>query len=86
MSFTIINGKQVETLDFPDFFEPKPKSYKKNILFADNAGNIHFEIEELNIESILGKRKFCEEDDERYGQHIGVDFFKTNIGHNVIQN
>lgn len=48
MSFTIIDGRQVENLEEPDFFEPKPVSpkYKKNTLFADNAGNIRFEIQE----------------------------------------
>jgi len=98
MSFTIINGKKIENLDYPCFFEPKSPKYKRNILFADNSGNIHFEIEELdndipkkNIEnsvSVLGKRKFTENfdvDDERYGQHISDDFFNNHIGHNVIQ-
>lgn len=102
MSFVIINGKQVETLDFesdyPDFFEPKPISPKKNKLFADNSGNIHFEVEELeskpiikNNDSILGKRKLADAfgneygDQDRYGQEINDDFFNTNIGHGVSQ-
>jgi len=106
MSFTIINGRKVETLDlylnsdsdYPDFFEPKPVSPKKNILFADNKGNIRFDIEELsteppieNIDSVLGKRKFMDafgegyDDLDRYGQPISDDFFKTNMGHSVFQ-
>ena len=80
MSFIIINGKEVETLDsevfnpiHPNFFEPRPISPKKNVLFADYEGNIKFKIEDLddnnnndndnnnndNI-SILGKRKLVD--------------------------
>jgi hypothetical protein len=47
MSFRVINGRQIEVLDEPDFFEPKPVSPKRNnVLFADNSGNIHIKIEE----------------------------------------
>ena len=106
MSFTIINGRKAETLDlnlnsdsdYPDFFEPKPVSPKKNIVFADNKGNIRFEIEEFsadtpieNNDSVLGKRKFMDAfgegygDLDRYGQPISDEFFKTNMGHSVFQ-
>lgn len=106
MSFTIINGRKVETLDlnlnsdsdYPDFFEPKPVSPKKNIVFADNKGNIRFDIEELsddhpieNNDSLLGKRKFTDAfgegycDLDRYGQPISDDFFNTNMGHSIFQ-
>ena len=44
MSFRIINGRQIEVLDEPDFFEPKPLTPKRNnVLFADNSGNIHIQ-------------------------------------------
>lgn len=48
------------------------------------------QIEILEIKtckSVLGKRKFnnvCDFDDARYGQHIGSNFFDTNVGHNYI--
>jgi hypothetical protein len=75
MSFTIINGRQVETLDcewsrenynnHPDFFEPKPVSpkNKKTVLFSGNQDNIKFHFHEevkFVIKSILGKRKLCD--------------------------
>jgi hypothetical protein len=99
MSFRIINGRQIELLDEPDFFgeaypwfEPKPVSPKRNInnnvLFADNSGNIHKHV----IPSILGKRKIADafgsgmHDKERYGQEIEPEFFKNNIGHGVYIN
>jgi len=89
MSFRIINGRQIEVLDEPDFFEPKPVSPKRNnILFADNSGNIHKHV----IPSILGKRKIADafgpgmHDKERYGQEIEPEFFKNNIGHGVYIN
>lgn len=98
MSFIVINGKQMKLLDtsYPDFFEPKPMSpkNKKNILFAQANGTIHFHIleaEENVMTSVLGKRKFVDAfgddygDEERYGQSIGTEFFKTNIGHGVFQ-
>jgi hypothetical protein len=96
MSFRIINGRQIEVLDEPDFFEPKPVSPKRNnILFADNSGNIHIKIEEKtnnDIPSILGKRKLQDafgvgtHDKERYGQEIQPDFFVNNVGHGVYPN
>jgi len=96
-----MNGKIVETLDWrekwPEFFEPKPVSphvkKKKNVLFADNQGNIQKSLgKTIDSESILGKRKLTDAfnvdycgDEERYGHIIRDDFFTTNIGHNVIQ-
>lgn len=44
-----------------------------------------------NVVSILGKRNFNDAfenttfDDARYGQNISTDFFKKNVGHDVIQ-
>jgi len=98
MSYNIINGKVIETLDEPPFSEPKPVTPKKksSILFAEANGTIHLTIEEIdqnyksNLYTILGKRKLSEAfiegnlDEERYGQLIKDDFFKTNIGHGVI--
>jgi hypothetical protein len=44
---------------------------------------------QTNCSSVLCKRTFQfafdVSDDERYGQHIGDDFFKINIGHDVRQ-
>ena len=94
MSFVIINGRELEVLDtnYPDFFEPKPVSpkNKKNILFAQANGTIYFPEEEI-LPSVLGKRKFVDTfgdnygDEQRYGQLIGTDFFKNNVGHGVYQ-
>lgn len=97
MSFAIINGREVEILDEPSFFEPKPVSPKRknNILFAQANGTIHLNIEELeqpeyNIPSILGKRKLEDAfgsgnlDEERYGQTVEDDFFKVNVGHGIV--
>jgi len=95
MSFVIVNGRIIETLD-SDVFSPfhQGESPKKNVLFADQEGNIKFNIEELNADdddggkkvSILGKRKACDEfggDYERYGRVIGEDYFVNNMGHGV---
>lgn len=65
MSFTIINGREVELLEpekeelYPDFFEPKPvsPSRKSNILFADNSGNIRMTFQEKNIKKPVIKRR-----------------------------
>jgi hypothetical protein len=114
MSFRVINGRQIEIIDEPDFtavtLDPKPVSFKQkvsctknnNVLFADNSGNIHIQREPIkkrpiikrnsvttDISSVLGKRKLSDSfgpgihDEERYGQEIIPDFFKTNIGHGV---
>lgn len=67
----------------PPFMEPKPVSPKRRrpILKQRETQT------DTHIVSILGKRKLSEEggDDERYGQHIGSDFFVINVGHNVVQ-
>ena len=97
MSFTI-KRREVETLDLDLDYDDFNSINNRNTLFADNNGNIHFDVEELhndphikNNRSILGKRKladaFGEEfgDQERYGQKISDDFFKTNISHTVVQ-
>ena len=87
MSSQIINGVEVQTLDYnssdellftiPGFFEPKPT-------IANNIQHMK------QCQKVLGKRKlnvaFGEDtdcDDERYGQKISHNFFKTNIGHNI---
>jgi len=69
----------------PDFFTPAPVSPKK----AAFEGPFKLRREtNWKCVSTLGKRKFHEafdsEDDERYGQHIGADFFAINVGHNVV--
>lgn len=64
MSFTIINGRAFELLEpekeelYPDFFEPKPVSPKKNsnILFADTNGNIHFTFKEIPRKPVIRRR------------------------------
>lgn len=92
MSFTIINGKLVETLDSDSDSDYLSEEVNMRKLFVDNAGNIHFHVgEKEEIHSFLGKRKlrdafgFNYGDKERYGQDITNDFFATNIGHGVIQ-
>jgi len=65
MSFTIINGREVELLEpekeelYPDFFEPKPvsPSRKPNILFADNNGNIHMTFQEKTNKKFIFKTR-----------------------------
>jgi hypothetical protein len=75
--------KSISAIDIserPDFMTPKPRSPKKKTPAP-----------RPEIESILGKRKYKDAfeeatfDDERYDQHIAIDFFETNTGHNVIQ-
>jgi hypothetical protein len=113
MSFKVINGKEVELLDelvIPNKRKVLPKlrqnlsnsNSNNNILFADNSGNIHIKIEEIeDVESDKKniyvrtrqiKRKILDafgpgmHDEDRYGQEISSDFFKTNIGHGVYLN
>lgn len=49
------------------------------------------ELDDFQPVSIPRKRKFNDAfyeqtfDDSRYGQHIDSDFFKTNIGHSVVE-
>lgn len=72
---SIINtdSKKSKMESRPDFMTPIPKSPKKD-----------------PIPYILStKRKYGEEfgdsfEDERYNQHIGEQFFQTNIGHGVL--
>ena len=74
-------GQEIEELDHyhvrAPFLSPKPVSPKRET--------------NVNLVSILGKRKFKDTfddqtfDDSRYGQHIDIDFFKANIGHSVIE-
>jgi hypothetical protein len=75
----------------PSFMTPKPVSPKKaTFVFGSNFPPPPELVRQTNCDcgSILGKRKsnFRFEDnfdDERYGQHIGADFFKSNVGHAV---
>lgn len=70
----------------PNFMSPKPKSPKKERAAKAFMG------EPNTLPSILGKRKYKDAfdevsfDDARYEQHIAIDFFEKNEGHNVIQN
>ena len=70
----------------PGFFTPPPVSPKKPIFGFQGPIKLRRETNWRAL-SILGKRKFHEafdsEDDERYGQHIGADFFVKNVGHGV---
>jgi len=75
----------VKDAERPDFFTPAPVSPKK----AAFEGPFKLRREtNWKCLSTLGKRKFHEafdsEDDERYGQHIGADFFANNVGHDVV--
>lgn len=75
------NGIIVETIDDYNYETYKYKQYK----FQYNMERNMFK------KSILGKRRlensFGEgiHDEDRYGRQINHDFFKNNIGHNVIQ-
>jgi hypothetical protein len=78
--------------DRPGFFTPEPVSPKKFTGFVFGSNKNAFPPKPVlrrqpKVYSILGKRKFHEafdsEDDERYGQHIGTDFFAINVGHGV---
>lgn len=80
------NKRYIEELDSdvsdvemrPEFMTPRPVSPRKS------KANFTYS-------SILGKRKFNETfdsstfDDDRYSQHISIDFFKNNTGHGVLQ-
>lgn len=64
MSFKVINGREIEILDEPDFFEPKPVSPKTagrrnscQPLFVDMSGNIHIKIEEVKKRKHIIHRK-----------------------------
>jgi len=66
MTFTIINGREVELLEpekeelYPDFFEPKPVTPKRKdtgILFADNSGNIHMTFQKKTIKKPIIRRR-----------------------------
>lgn len=75
MSYQVINGIEIDTLD--------------NI--EDSISSFPLKENNEQFVSVLGKRKFGDSfnqssyDDERYGQEISSDFFKTNMGHNVYQ-
>jgi len=86
MNFGSIN-KAILAIDIPerpDFMTPKPKSPPKR-------GVAKAAIPYPVLESIHGKRKYKDAFDEatfedaRYEQHIAIDFFEKNEGHNVIQ-
>jgi len=68
----------IDITDRPDFMSPIPKSPKR--VKATEA-----------VSPVLGKRKYKDAfneatfEDARYEQHIGIDFFETNMGHTVIQ-
>jgi len=74
----------------PSFMTPEPVSPKKaTFVFGPNFPPPPKLVRQTNCDcgSILGKRKhnfvFEDNDDERYGQHIGDKFFKINVGHAV---
>ena len=76
-SFTSTSPNKFEGFVFgsnKNAFPPKPVLRRQAKVFYSDP-------------SVLGKRKFqdafIDEDDERYGQHIGEKFFKNNVGHNV---
>lgn len=75
----------IDTTERPNFMSPKPKSPNKV------APAVAVTKAPQTLETILGKRKYKDAfdeasfDDARYEQHIAIDFFETNIGHNVIQ-
>jgi hypothetical protein len=79
MSFTIVNGRRVESLDsdlnsdLNSDSDSLVSDYKSKILFADNTGNICFKIEELDEQpssfkktNTLGKRKLTDAFGEDY--------------------
>jgi len=74
----------IDISERPDFMTPKPKSPPKR---GEAKAAILYPV----LESIHGKRKYKDAFDEatfedtRYEQHIAIDFFETNVGHNVIQ-
>ena len=71
----------IDIPDRPDSMYPKPKIVKRT----------KNETQSATVDSSLVKRKYKDAfddasfDDARYDQHIAIDFFETNIGHNVIQ-
>ena len=77
-------------IERPDFFTPAPVSPKKFVFGPNFPGPFKMRREtNWRCVSILGKRKHNdafedESDDERYGQHIGQDFFAINVGHGVL--
>ena len=82
----------VKDSERPAFMTPEPVSPKKFKGFVFGSNKNAFPPKPVlrrqsKVLSILGKRKFgdCFEDndDERYGQHIGTDFFTINVGHAV---
>lgn len=81
----------VKDAERPEFMTPEPVSPKKPIFgFTPNYEGPYKLRRETNWRALstLGKRKFneafdSEDDDERYGQHIGADFFTINVGHAV---
>ena len=78
----------VKDSERPAFMTPEPVSPKKFKGFVFGSNKNAFPPKPVlrrqsKISSILGKRKFGDNDDERYGQHIGTDFFIINVGHAV---
>lgn len=75
----------------PDFFEPKPFLRKDCEEKTERRKPILKKMGccQKRLVSILGKRQLEDvygygmNDNERYGQEIPPDFFKTNGGHNV---
>jgi hypothetical protein len=83
----------VHDAERPGFFTPEPVSPKKFMGFVFGTSKTAFPPKPVlrrqsKVYSTLRKRKFheafdSEDDDERYGQHIGTDFFTINVGHAV---
>ena len=82
----------VKDSERPAFMTPEPVSPKKFTGFVFGSNKNAFPPKPVlrrqsKVLSILGKRKFGDgfedNDDERYGQHIGDKFFKINVGHAV---
>ena len=82
----------VKDSERPAFMTPEPVSPKKFTGFVFGSNKNAFPPKPVlrrqsKVLSILGKRKFGDgfedNDDERYGQHIGTDFFTINVGHAV---
>ena len=78
----------VKDSERPAFMTPEPVSPKKFKGFVFGSNKNAFPPKPVlrrqsKVSSVLGKRKFEDSDDERYGQHIGDKFFKFNVGHAV---
>ena len=82
----------VKDSERPAFMTPEPVSPKKFTGFVFGSNKNAFPPKPVlrrqsKVLSILGKRKFGDgfedNDDERYGQHIGDKFFKFNVAHAV---